>query len=140
MPGHCALLAGQRADGGAVFEVVPAHLRLDGLWQLLGTPALAEGCAEGDVLRVGEQGDFEVEERGGKVAVLSYARAGQSLGPHVASLRRVLDRRDGTGGSRLRGHRDGDGHLDGGVWLRLVLRQRVRRERPAAQLVVGAVP
>ena len=96
LSGHLALLAGRRRDGQPVFEVVPARSSPGGLWELLGTPALAEGCAEGDVVAVHEEGEFEVRERGGNVAVVSYAKQGQTLERHVAPLERVLNSLQGT--------------------------------------------
>jgi len=84
------LLAGHRSDGEPTFEVVPARLLLDGFWRLLGTPALAEGCAEGDLLAVDEQGAFEVRQRGGNVSVVSYAQRGETNEPHLSALRHLL--------------------------------------------------
>jgi hypothetical protein len=46
---------------------------------LLGTPALAEGCAAGDTLSIREDGSFKVTRRGGNVAVLSFADPRQPL-------------------------------------------------------------
>ena len=89
--GHLALLAGRRRDGKPVYEIVPAQSMPDGHWRLLGTPALAEGCAEGDVLAVTDDGEFSVRERGGNVSVISYAESGRGLEPHdVEALRHLL--------------------------------------------------
>src|SRR5687767_7432505 len=90
VPGHLALLAGRRSDGQPVHEVVPSRRRPDGLWLLLGTPALAEGCAEGDLLAVSEEGAFSVAERGGNVSIVSYAADGGTVMPHADALRRLL--------------------------------------------------
>lgn len=90
VPGHLALLAGRRRDGQPVYEFVPVRARPDGHWRLLGTPALAEGCAEGDVLAVDAEGQFAVEERGGNVAVLSYPKQGQTLTAQAEPLRRLV--------------------------------------------------
>lgn len=79
VPGHVALLAGMNSSGAPVHEVVPGRRGTDGTWELLGTPALATGCAAGDVIRVEEAGDFEVVRRGGNIAVVAYAQEGTDL-------------------------------------------------------------
>ena len=64
-----------RSDGSPARELIPAR-RLRGRdYLVVGTPALANGCAAGDRIRVEESGDFIVVERGGKVAVQIYAGA-----------------------------------------------------------------
>ncbi|WP_199424594.1 DUF4265 domain-containing protein [Actinotalea solisilvae] len=87
---HLALLAGFRQDGEPAYEVVPAERRPDGLWQLRGTPALAQGCAAGDLLSVDDTGGYTVAERGGNVSVVSYAAGPGSLLPHAEALKRLL--------------------------------------------------
>ncbi len=53
-------------------------------------PGLAEGCAEGDVLSVDQDGQFKAHERGGNIAIVSYARRGQTRTPHAQALRALL--------------------------------------------------
>lgn len=84
--GHVALLAGDSSQRRQVHEVVPAHRREDGYWDLLGTPALAMGCAAGDVLAVREDGAFEVVSRGGNLAVVSYVPEAQDISAALAAL------------------------------------------------------
>ena len=84
---HVALLAGRKRSGEPVHEVVPATLRPDGTWQLLGTPALAAGCAGGDVVSVDDNGRFDVVRRRGNVAVVAYASAGLDVAAAADDLR-----------------------------------------------------
>jgi hypothetical protein len=85
-PGHVALLAGHSSQGRRVHEVVPALQREDGYWDLLGTPALAMGCAAGDVLAVEEDGAFQVVSRGGNLAIVSYVPKAQDISAPLAAL------------------------------------------------------
>ncbi|MFC9672754.1 MULTISPECIES: DUF4265 domain-containing protein [unclassified Streptomyces] len=66
---HIRLLAGHAASGRPVFEVLPARLVDAGLFELAGSPGLVLGCAAGDVLRVADDGQFEVTEQGGNLCV-----------------------------------------------------------------------
>ncbi|MFD9061818.1 DUF4265 domain-containing protein [Kitasatospora purpeofusca] len=61
---HIRLLAGHAGDGHPVFEVLPARPLRSGVFELEGSPGLVLGCAAGDVLRVADDGRFEVVEPG----------------------------------------------------------------------------
>ena len=71
---HVRLLAGINSRGNPVYEVVPAAAVEAGVFEVLGTPALAFGCAAGDLIRVAEDGTFDVVSRGGNVAVVIFPR------------------------------------------------------------------
>ena len=71
---HVRLLAGHATDGHPVFEVLPALSLDSGLVELVGSPGLTLGCAAGDILRVGEDGQFEVERQGTKLCVQAARR------------------------------------------------------------------
>ena len=86
---HVGLLAGLRSDGSPVVEQVPARKLGEGLYLILGSPGLANGCAEGDTVAVDSDGAFEVSERGGNVAVHIYS--GTTVAePEAAELDRLL--------------------------------------------------
>jgi hypothetical protein len=147
--GHVRLLAGATRSGQPVYEVLPAEGLDGGIYVLRGSPGLVYGCAGGDRIRVDANGGFDVERRGGnpvpshlshrytdglgrRTADISVRTAGRDCGDagqppvhrdHRAGQRR-LPRRRGCG--RYVGQRPR---------LRLAVRQRVRRARPAAPLV-----
>lgn len=87
MSEHVRLLAGSKASGEPVYEVVPARRADDGGWEVLGTPALVHGCAAADVVDVAAGGDFSVRRRGGNVGVVSYPRSGQDASSLFDELR-----------------------------------------------------
>jgi hypothetical protein len=59
-----------------VFEVLPALRRDAAHFTLAGSPELVLGCAAGDVLRVCDDGEFEVVEPGENVCVQVYRETG----------------------------------------------------------------
>jgi hypothetical protein len=71
---HIRLLAGHASGGHPVFEVLPALSRDSGLAELVGSPGLVLGCAAGDVLRVWEDGQFEVVQQGTNLCVQAVRR------------------------------------------------------------------
>ncbi|MFE1440498.1 DUF4265 domain-containing protein [Streptomyces sp. NPDC058739] len=73
---HVRLLADYASSGQPVFEVLPAVLLEAGLVELAGSPGLVLGCAAGDVLRVAEDGRFEVVRQGGNLCVQAYRQGG----------------------------------------------------------------
>ncbi|MBL7258613.1 hypothetical protein [Paractinoplanes lichenicola] len=73
MTGHVVLLAGY-SEQQPVNEVVPATLVEDGVYDVLGSPAMAYGCAAGDRVRVAADGSFEVLRRGGQRLPFGAAR------------------------------------------------------------------
>lgn len=72
---HIKLMAGRGSDGSPVFEVLPARSLGGDLFELGGSPGLTLGCAAGDVLRVADDGAFEVAERGENMCVQAYRGA-----------------------------------------------------------------
>jgi hypothetical protein len=69
---HVRLLAGHKSDGQPVFEVLPAELVKPGVYDVLGSPGLAHGCAAGDRIQVNDDGSFEVLERGRNLCLVLY--------------------------------------------------------------------
>jgi Domain of unknown function (DUF4265) len=92
---HVRLLAGINSRGNPVYEVVPAVAVEAGVFEVLGTPALAFGCAAGDRIRVAEDGSFEVVGRGGNVAAVIFPRASVD-DADLAELSAVLDELEGV--------------------------------------------
>ncbi|MGW7366839.1 DUF4265 domain-containing protein [Streptomyces sp. NPDC054841] len=73
-----------------MFEVLPARLVDSGLFELAGSPGLVLGCAAGDVLRVADDGQFEVVEQGENLCIQT---AGQGHFSHesFAELRKAVE-------------------------------------------------
>ncbi|GAA4986459.1 DUF4265 domain-containing protein [Kitasatospora paranensis] len=69
---HVGLPAGHDASGQPVFEVLPARPLPSTHVRLLGSPGPVLGCAMGDVIRVGDDGGFEVVRHGGNLCVQAY--------------------------------------------------------------------
>lgn len=67
--GHVGLRARDSPDGSPFIEMVPARRRDDGSYEVLGTPGIVDGCAEGDFIAVDPDGNFVVVSRGGNVAI-----------------------------------------------------------------------
>jgi Domain of unknown function (DUF4265) len=86
------LLADFNQTGEPVHEELPARPLDTGAWQLLSTPGLVLGVAADDVVRVADDGRFEVLERGGNVAVQLYTRQPQ------AEVEELLDEVEDKGG------------------------------------------
>jgi hypothetical protein len=72
--GHVRLFAGVATSGKPVHEVVPAVWITRAECEILGSPALATGCAAGDRVRVLADGRFEVVARGGNVCLVICPR------------------------------------------------------------------
>lgn len=70
---HVGLKAGMRSDGTPAIEVVPGEHLGGRRYRIHGSPALAMGCAAGDVVRVDDDANFVVESRAGNVGVQIYA-------------------------------------------------------------------
>ena len=73
------LLADFKRTGEPVYEELPARPLDTGAWQLLSTPGLVLGVAADDVVRVDDDGSFELVERGGNVAVQVYTQQPQPV-------------------------------------------------------------
>ncbi|MEW1773499.1 DUF4265 domain-containing protein [Streptomyces sp. NPDC086777] len=86
---HIRLLAGQAASGRAVHEVLPARAVGADLFEVAGSPGMVLGCAAGDVLRVTDDGQFEVVERGENLCVQA-AGLGQLSLESFAELREAV--------------------------------------------------
>jgi hypothetical protein len=93
---HVELLAGRKASGQPVLEQVPAEPVGDDQHRLLGTPVLALGCAQGDIVTVAGDGSFDVVSRGGNLSVLVY---GEALTGAACALVRTLAPIGGTVGT-----------------------------------------
>jgi Domain of unknown function (DUF4265) len=78
-------LTSEEPDGRLVRELVPAERLGDGLIEVTGSPALVMGCAAGDVLRVEEDGRFDVVRRGPNVSVQAFRDPAFSV-DHVERL------------------------------------------------------
>jgi uncharacterized protein DUF4265 len=72
--GHVRLLAGAATSGEPVYEIVPAVRVAPSEYEILGSPALAAGCAAGDRVRLLADGRFEVVARGGNVCLVIVPR------------------------------------------------------------------
>ncbi|SDM30840.1 protein of unknown function [Allokutzneria albata] len=70
--GHVRLFAGTATSGEPVYEVVPAVRAGQTVYEILGSPGLATGCAAGDRVRVDADGRFEIITRGGNVCLVVY--------------------------------------------------------------------
>lgn len=87
---HIRLLAGHASSGQPAFEVLPALSLSPGLFELAGSPGLVLGCAAGDVLRVGDDGRFEVVEQGDNLCIQA-ARLGHFTPEEFAELEKAVD-------------------------------------------------
>ena len=86
------LLAAFKQTGEPVHEELPARPLGAGVWRLMSTPGLVLGVAADDVVRVDDDGSFEVLERGGNVAVQVYTQQPQ------AEVEKLLAEVEGNGG------------------------------------------
>lgn len=69
---HARLLAGTASTGRPVYELVPAAIVEPGIYDVLGSPGLAGGCAAGDRIRLADDGSFEVLRHGGNLCLVLY--------------------------------------------------------------------
>ena len=90
MTEHVRLSAGYTTSGSVAYEVLPARRASGDEWVIAGTPALVQGVAAGDSVRVEPDGQFSVVRRGGNVGIVSYAEAHVDLAVAVAALRGTL--------------------------------------------------
>ncbi|MCX5215327.1 DUF4265 domain-containing protein [Kitasatospora sp. NBC_00240] len=81
---HIRLLAGHAGAGRPVFEVLPARPVQSDLFRLAGSPGMVLGCAAGDVLRVADDGQFEVVEQGDNWCIQAAGLGRLSPGSFVA--------------------------------------------------------
>lgn len=93
--GHVRLFAGTASSGRPVYEVVPATLVEADVYEILGSPALATGCAAGDRIRILEDGHFEILTRGGNLCLVIYPQSPLDDGA-VAALRAGFDGLEGV--------------------------------------------
>ncbi|MFJ4091246.1 DUF4265 domain-containing protein [Kitasatospora sp. NPDC089913] len=91
---HIRLLAGRNSAGRPVLEVLPARVLGERSFELSGSPGLVLGCAAGDVLRIADDGTFEVTERGANVCIQAY-RGGPFSSEDLADLQAGLVPLDG---------------------------------------------
>ena len=69
-----------------VFELLPARSLSSGLFELAGSPGLVLGCASGDVLRVSDDGQFEVRTVGRNLCVQADPQSGLLTSEALAAL------------------------------------------------------
>jgi hypothetical protein len=86
---HVALLA-DNPGGRQVRESTPARSVGVGEWLLLATPGLVQGCAAGDVVRVNDDGSFQVLHRGGNVSVNVYSDGSADMKQSFALLKGLM--------------------------------------------------
>jgi hypothetical protein len=92
--GHVALLAGMNGVGKPYMEVLPARALAPDVYELLGSPGLVLGCAQGDVIRRKPDGSFDVERRGPNLCVQAF----RSVPFESASISELQRRFDALGG------------------------------------------
>lgn len=73
-----------------MFEILPARQVRSDLFELGGSPGLVLGCAAGDVLRVADDGRFEVVEQGGNLCIQT-AGHGHFSPESFAELRHAVE-------------------------------------------------
>ncbi|MGW1109225.1 DUF4265 domain-containing protein [Streptomyces sp. NPDC002540] len=83
---HVRLLAGHADGGNPAFEVLPARSLDSGLFELAGSPGLVLGCAAGDVLRVSDDGQFEIRKVGRNLCVQAAPQSGPFTSEALAAL------------------------------------------------------
>jgi hypothetical protein len=86
---HVRLLAGTSSSGQPVYELIPAAMVEPGVFDVIGSPGLACGCAAGDRIRVAQDGRFEVLRRGGNLCLVLVPRTPGDDG-EIAALRSVF--------------------------------------------------
>ncbi|MFH8388038.1 DUF4265 domain-containing protein [Kitasatospora sp. NPDC018058] len=91
---HIRLLA-DFTNGRPVFEVLPALLQAPALFELVGSPGLVLGCAAGDVLRVSDDGQFEVVEQGQNLCIQAAGR-GYFTPESLADIRNAIGKLGGV--------------------------------------------
>ncbi|WP_198170617.1 MULTISPECIES: DUF4265 domain-containing protein [Actinoplanes] len=87
---HIRLVAGLGAGGQLVYEMVLTRTVEPDLHLVLGTPALVEGIAAGDRIRMHAGGGFEVVQRGGNICLL-VVLATPADAEELAPLRDAFD-------------------------------------------------
>ncbi|MFD8912364.1 DUF4265 domain-containing protein [Streptomyces sp. NPDC059575] len=83
---HVRLLAAHAGNGNPVFEVLPARSLGSGFFELAGSPGLVLGCAAGDVLRVSDDGQFEIRQTGRNLCVQAARQSGPFTSEALAAL------------------------------------------------------
>ncbi|MFE2546833.1 DUF4265 domain-containing protein [Actinacidiphila glaucinigra] len=69
---HVSLQVGRTSSGKPVLETLPARAVGPGLFELVGSPGLVEGCAAGDLLKIDAEGLFQVERRGPNLCIQAF--------------------------------------------------------------------
>ncbi|MFB8267469.1 DUF4265 domain-containing protein [Streptomyces sp. NPDC055955] len=88
---HVRLLAGHASSGNPVFEVLPARSLDSGLFELAGSPGLVLGCAAGDVLRVSDDGQFEIRQMGRNFCVQVAPQSGPFTSEALGALTKEFE-------------------------------------------------
>jgi hypothetical protein len=87
---HLSVLAGVSSAGRPVYEDVPAEPLPAGRYRLVSSPALADGCAAGDIVRIDGDRRVEVIIRGGNLAIQAYAERGAFTSDQIGALEGAL--------------------------------------------------
>jgi hypothetical protein len=74
VPGHDHVLLLADSSDRPFYETVPATMVAQGVYDILGSPALTYGCAAGDRVRVAADGTFHVLRRGGNLCLRVFLR------------------------------------------------------------------
>ncbi|MBQ0895096.1 DUF4265 domain-containing protein [Micromonospora sp. U56] len=91
---HVRLLAGTASSGQPCYELIPAAMVEQGVYEVLASPGLTHGCAAGDRIRVRHDGSFEVLRRGGNLCLVLYPPTPPS-GDSIAALTTAFTHLDG---------------------------------------------
>jgi hypothetical protein len=73
-PGHDHVQLLADSSDRPVYEVVPAAMVEQGVYDVLGSPVLTYGCAAGDRIRVADDGTLDVLRRGGNLCLRVFLR------------------------------------------------------------------
>lgn len=83
------IAVGKSADGKWIRERIPARVLGNDVYELAHSPMFASGLAADDKIRLADDGQFELLERGDNVSVQVFGEWGEvdALAQHVATLR-----------------------------------------------------
>jgi Domain of unknown function (DUF4265) len=93
---HIELIAGIGPNGAPVVERLQVQVNEQNECQLVRSPAFVKGIASGDVIKLGEQGEFELLRRSGNLAVRVMSKGdiqalSERLTPLIEQLGGELD-------------------------------------------------
>ena len=93
---HIELIAGIGPNGAQVVERLQVQVNDKNECQLVRSPAFVKGIASGDVIKLGEKGEFELVRRSGNLAVRVMSKGdiqalSERLTPQIEQLGGELD-------------------------------------------------